>query len=402
MTTGNDELNNPPSESTAIATTNGTQTSNGNGGDAWMSTPSSARLDTTDGLNRYQYEPSNWQQMRGVADLLVKSGTLPKALAERGHAGVMTVLWAARELGLTAMQGIKWIAVVEGRPSLMAQGMHAVIQRSGMAEVFEVTEISSERCTVRAKRRGDIAPIDVTWTIQDAKRAGLIKERGAWEKYPRDMLRSRAISEAARMRFPAEIGGMYTPEETESTLAADAPVQEQPAASFRQRIAKLSAQAVGAIDIAPSPDDSARVDNNPYDNVFDTRKKISGLSEKVIDSGGSSTRNVTEATNGSSLSAGAGVTPTPAAPIDPHAELRASTEQELARLRAEMMTVMQDEKAVDWIFRDKRVTRRDSPAKLAHYVEQAKEQLARQVAAMAPPTPPVSPELHWQEKKDAD
>lgn len=45
-----------------------------------------------------------------------------------------------------------------------------------------------------------------------AKRAGLLKN-DTWAKYPRQMLRSRVVSEGVRTVFPSATGGLYVPEE---------------------------------------------------------------------------------------------------------------------------------------------------------------------------------------------
>lgn len=52
----------------------------------------------------------------------------------------------------------------------------------------------------------------VTWTIQDAKRAGLLGNP-TWQKYPRQMLRNRVTAEGIRSTYPGVLSGCYTPEE---------------------------------------------------------------------------------------------------------------------------------------------------------------------------------------------
>lgn len=54
---------------------------------------------------------------------------------------------------------------------------------------------------------------DVSYTIGDAKREGLIKKGGNWELRPGDMLRARATSKAVRMYASEVLGGFCTDEE---------------------------------------------------------------------------------------------------------------------------------------------------------------------------------------------
>ena len=56
----------------------------------------------------------------------------------------------------------------------------------------------------------------LSWTLEDAARAGLTKKDSNWQKYPRAMLRSRLVSETVRTTYPRVLCGMYTPEEVEN------------------------------------------------------------------------------------------------------------------------------------------------------------------------------------------
>jgi hypothetical protein len=54
---------------------------------------------------------------------------------------------------------------------------------------------------------------DIRWTLDDAKRAGLLSGKSNWNQYPRQMLSARVVSEGVRAVFPGVLGGFYTPEE---------------------------------------------------------------------------------------------------------------------------------------------------------------------------------------------
>lgn len=59
-----------------------------------------------------------------------------------------------------------------------------------------------------------------TYSMQDAERAGLVREKSGWTKNPANMLRARATSEGIRMIAPEIAAGIYTPEEGEDIAAA--------------------------------------------------------------------------------------------------------------------------------------------------------------------------------------
>jgi hypothetical protein len=72
---------------------------------------------------------------------------------------------------------------------------------------------TSELATFRTQRIGDDEPVEVTFTIQDAQRASLVKDKSGWAKYPADMLVARATARLARLVYPDVCFGLYTPEE---------------------------------------------------------------------------------------------------------------------------------------------------------------------------------------------
>lgn len=99
--------------------------------------------------------------------------------------------------------------VINGRPTVKADAMLARFHAAGGKHEF--TEYTDERVTgVFSHPAG--GSLAVTWTIEQAKRAGL-GGKDVWKQYPRQMLRSRVVSEAIRAVYPAVAVGVYTPEE---------------------------------------------------------------------------------------------------------------------------------------------------------------------------------------------
>lgn len=160
--------------------------------------------------------PNEWQAMRDQAQTLVRSGFLPKAVntPEKAVAIIMT----GRELGIPPMQALRQIHVIEGKPTLSAELTAALILSRYPGATWEVLS-NNERCSVTAGRPGQKATT-ITWTLDDAKRAGLLG-KSVWRNYPRAMLRSRATSEAARLVFPHVSMGMYDPEELDADEFAE-------------------------------------------------------------------------------------------------------------------------------------------------------------------------------------
>jgi hypothetical protein len=148
---------------------------------------------------------------------------VPRALRGRPEAIVAVVL-AGHELGLGPMQSLAQVNLIQGRPSLAAEAMRALVMAAGHTLVVEAGD---DAATVRAHRRDWPAEQWATFrfTLADAERAGLLG-KDTWKQYPRAMLSARATSEACRATFPDVLAGIsYTPDELDvidATVSAEA------------------------------------------------------------------------------------------------------------------------------------------------------------------------------------
>ena len=153
--------------------------------------------------------PGEWQALREQAKALVQSKFLPKAVDTPEKA--IAVMMTGRELGIGPMQALRCVHIIDGKPTLAAELIAALVLRRVPGAVFEVVESTNERCVVLAGRPGR-PEHEFAFSMKDAQAAGLMSKDN-WKKYPRAMLRSRAITEAARAVFPDATMGVYDPDE---------------------------------------------------------------------------------------------------------------------------------------------------------------------------------------------
>ena len=151
----------------------------------------------------------DWKAMRDMAQTLVKSGFLPKAVNTPEKA--IAIILAGKEIGLGPMQSLRSIHIVDGKPTMGAELMMALALKHVPGGYLKITESTNQRCVVKAGRsKNDTA--EYIFTLEDAKRAGLLSKSN-WKNYPRAMLRSRVISEAVKAVFPDALIGAYTADE---------------------------------------------------------------------------------------------------------------------------------------------------------------------------------------------
>ena len=158
-----------------------------------------------------QYQPSDWGEMMRAADFMSKANVVPTAL--RGKpADVAMVLLTGAERGLPIATSLAQIHIIEGKISMSAEALRALVLRSGAAEYLECTEYTPERVTWATKRKGGRREQSVTWTPAKAKKAGL-DGKANWRRHPEPMMSARASAELCRAVYPDVCGGLYTPDE---------------------------------------------------------------------------------------------------------------------------------------------------------------------------------------------
>jgi hypothetical protein len=130
------------------------------------------------------------------------------------------VMLTGYELGLGLVASLSFIYVVRTknglRPALNAMGINALIQSSGVLSEFEVKDVADEKgpvgCTVRMTRADSGFSYEVSFTLEDAKRAELL-DKDNWKKWPAEMLRARTITTCGRVVCPDVLAGLYLADE---------------------------------------------------------------------------------------------------------------------------------------------------------------------------------------------
>jgi hypothetical protein len=134
----------------------------------------------------------------------------------------MALMLIAQAEGLHPAIAARDYHVINGRPALRADAMLARFQAAGgKVEWGEYTDTK----VVGKFSHPSGGSVEIAWTTKMAQDAGLTRNP-TWKSYPRQMLRSRCISEGIRTVFPGVVVGTYTPEEVEDM--APAPRQAPP------------------------------------------------------------------------------------------------------------------------------------------------------------------------------
>ena len=166
-------------------------------------------------LTKIDALPSTFDEINGMAKAFVQSGmfTDTKQLSQ-----AIVKIQAGRELGLPPVYSMQNINMIRNRLTTSANTMAMLVKKSGRYN-YRIKAHTDQACSITFYEKDGDKWVEVgesTFTIEDAKRAELIRPDSGWVKFPRAMLFSRAISQGARIYAPDAIGGIYTDEEIRS------------------------------------------------------------------------------------------------------------------------------------------------------------------------------------------
>jgi hypothetical protein len=165
---------------------------------------------TTQGEPTFSLTPRNLAEAMEFAKIIASSDMVPKDYVNK-PGNVLVAVQTGAELGLKPMQSLQGISVINGRPSIWGDAMRAlVISHPEFEDLHE--DKQDTYCTVTLKRRGRSAVVS-TFTVEDAKKAGLAGKSGPWQTAPKRMLQMRAFAFAARDLFADALKGIKSIEE---------------------------------------------------------------------------------------------------------------------------------------------------------------------------------------------
>jgi hypothetical protein len=147
-----------------------------------------------------------YDETEKVAAAMVKSGYFQDS---RDVSQAIVKILAGREMGFGPFASMTGVYIISGRPSVGANLMASAVKRSGRYD-YRVIEMTETVCEIEYLQTGKSIGRS-RFTLDDAKRAGTKN----LDKYPRNMLFARAMSNGVRWYVPDVFEGaaVYTPEE---------------------------------------------------------------------------------------------------------------------------------------------------------------------------------------------
>ena len=186
--------------------------------------------------------------------------TLALAIAKSGLFGIKTpdqalVLMAiAQAEGRHPVEAARDYDIIQGRPAKKAEAMmRDFIQAGGKVEWHELSDQRAD-ATFTHPQTGSVR---IDWDMARAITAFGKKEM--YGKFPRQMLRSRVVSEGVRTLWPLATSGMYVPEEASAIPEHNGPTLEHDERAAINEAVPLRAAA------AATPRGDRRIDPTVYE-----------------------------------------------------------------------------------------------------------------------------------------
>lgn len=205
-------------------------------------TPQEASKPESQSAAPMRFVPDTLEEVQRIARLFYYSGLMKKSFyydpspdgVKSAIAGITVMIMYGAELGLSPMQAMRSMHVIEGQSSLSAEGCVAILKRSPKCLYFRVTSESDNHCsaeTVRIENDGSKSPVHkltvkIWW--DDPKNipeptAGLLyvlptyDKKGnlapAWARTPGRMVKARCTMWLAHNVYEDVVLGLYSVEE---------------------------------------------------------------------------------------------------------------------------------------------------------------------------------------------
>ena len=168
----------------------------------------------------------NVDELQAVAKMLAMSGYFEAANdANKAVAQMAVKVLAGREMGFGPFASVQGIHLIQGKPSVSANLMASAVKNSPRYD-YRVRKMDAQECVLEFFERdatGKAESLGVSaFTANEARAAGVKN----MDKFPRNMLFARALSNGVRWYCPNVFAGnaVYIPEELGADVSEDGEV----------------------------------------------------------------------------------------------------------------------------------------------------------------------------------
>jgi len=199
------------------------------------------KRETNSVMELYSGIESKWGVIQEIGGALALSGMFGCTKKEQG----MVLMLAAMAENASILDIKRKYHIINGELSMRTDYMLASFLDAG--GTVKWANIGDDGVEARATFAIDGQTIEMCYSMDDARRAGLVKPGSGWTKTPGAMMRARLVSKALRILRPQIVAGVYTPEEV-ADFKPDVVEKPLPAApSVPKKVEVVGVEAVAEV-----------------------------------------------------------------------------------------------------------------------------------------------------------
>lgn len=186
---------------------------------------------------------------------------------------------AGQEMGIGPVAAMTGINIIQGRVSLSANLMASLVKRSGRYD-YRVKRLDTANCVIEFYQHGKSIGVS-EFAADDARKAGTKN----MDRYPRNMLFARAMSNGVRWYCPDITGGpAYTPEELGMNVNEDGDVVEGTASIIQPDAAPQSSPPAEKPDSTPESPSVTSADQSGWDALEgDLQRRAAAIRARILE-----------------------------------------------------------------------------------------------------------------------
>lgn len=223
-------------------------------------------------------QPQTMEDAFTMCKVLAKSDLVPRSYRGKPE-NIFLAYIAGQPFGWEVTMSMRSFHIIEGQPTLKPEIQVALVRQAGHSVTVKASSVEAVVLVGRRCDTGDVA--EVSYTIDDAKRAGLVG-KGNWKTYPEDMLFARAVSRLNRRLFQdVLLGCAYVPEELGAVVNGDGDVVDVTPVS-NLVAAGATVELAAAVDVPGVKSKSGESVDEIVDRV-EAGERVSLLDPSLID-----------------------------------------------------------------------------------------------------------------------
>ena len=207
-----------------------------------------------------------------------KMRVMSKAVAQSGLLGMnehqaFGLMLMSESYNMHPMKFVQDFHIIQGRASKKTETAFRDFKRAGGRCSWNITNEKEAEAKLTAP---DGDTIVMKYTIEQAKKAGLIKSGSNWEKNPADMIRNRVLSKGIKSIYPEAYNGFVSDDE-----AQDLPPQEVEEVEIVDNDAELKASKIELSNILTKTYNFTGKDIKDFAEHYELGNDLEALKELV-------------------------------------------------------------------------------------------------------------------------